>query len=81
MENISISLGNYFEQFVNNQVSDGKYKNIDEVIQAGLSLLEKEGEILALKTAISEGLNSPRVENFDFKENLKLLKEELGKNG
>lgn len=79
MENISISLGNYFEQFVYNQVSVGKYKNIDEVIQAGLSLLEKEDEILALKTAISEGLNSQRVENFDFKENLKLLQEELGK--
>lgn len=81
MENISISLSNYFEQFVNNQVSDGKYKNIDEVIQAGLSLLEKEDETLALKTAIFEGLNSPRVENFDFKENLKQLKEELVKNG
>jgi antitoxin ParD1/3/4 len=34
-----------------------------------------------LKAAIQKGLDSPRVENFDFDENLKRLKAEKKKNG
>ena len=75
MKNTSISLGNYFDQFVQTQVSAGRYKNVSEVIRAGLRLLEnEESKVIALKNAIQEGLNSPRVENFDFDENLKNLK-------
>lgn len=82
MKNTSISLGNYFEQFVQTQVSAGRYKNVSEVIRAGLRLLEnEESNVIALKNAIQEGLNSPRIENFDFDENLKTLKAEKRKNG
>jgi antitoxin ParD1/3/4 len=82
MKNTSVSLGNYFDQFVSSQVSAGRYKNVSEVIRAGLRLLEdEESKTLALRAAIQKGLNSPRVENFDFKENLKILKEEKKKNG
>ena len=82
MKNTSISLGNYFDQFVQTQVSAGRYKNVSEVIRAGLRLLEnEESKVIALKNAIQDGLNSPRVENFDFDENLKKLKEERRKNG
>ena len=42
MKNTSISLGNYFDQFVQAQVSAGRYKNVSEVIRAGLRLLENE---------------------------------------
>ena len=42
MKNTSISLGNYFDQFVETQVSVGRYKNVSEVIPAGLRLLEDE---------------------------------------
>ncbi len=81
MEDTSISLGNYFEQFVNSQVSTGRYENVNEVIRAGLRLLEnEESNTIALKNAIQEGLNSPRVINFDFDENLKRLKTEKNKN-
>lgn len=81
-KNTSISLGNYFDQFVNSQVSAGRYKNVSEVIRAGLRLLEnEESKAIALRNAIQEGLNSPRVENFDFVENLKRLKVEKSKNG
>ena len=76
MKNTSISLGSYFDQFVQTQVSAGRYKNVSEVIRAGLRLLEnEESKVIALRNAIQEGLNSPRVENFDFDENLKRLKE------
>lgn len=75
MKNTSISLGNYFDQFVSSQVSAGRYKNVSEVIRAGLRLLEdEENKVTALKNAIQKGLDSPRVENFDFDENLKRLK-------
>lgn len=82
MKNTSISLGNYFDQFVSSQVSGGRYKNVSEVIRAGLRLLEnEESKAIALKNAIQKGLESPRVKNFDFDENLMQLKSEKRKNG
>ena len=82
MKNTSISLGNYFDQFVSSQVSGGRYKNVSEVIRAGLRLLEnEESKAIALKNAIQKGLESPRVENFNFDENLIQLKAEKRKNG
>ena len=81
-KNTSISLGNYFDQFVQSRISECRFKNVSEVIRAGLRLLEdEESKALALKNAIQEGMNSPRVENFDFDENLKTLKAEKRKNG
>ncbi len=81
-KNTSISLGEYFEQFVRSQISAGRYKNVSEVIRAGLRLLEnEESKTIALKNAIQDGLNSPRVENFDFDDHLAKLKSENSKNG
>ena len=80
MKNTSISLGSHFDQFVSSQVSEGRYKNVSEVIRAGLRLLEtEESKVIALKNAIQLGLKSPRVESFDFEENLKRLKAEKRK--
>lgn len=82
MKNTSISLGNYFDQFVSSQVSAGRYKNVSEVIRAGLRLLEnEESKVIALKSAIQQGLDSPRVEDFDFDKHLAQLKSERRKNG
>jgi len=75
MKNTSVSLGNYFDQFVSSQVSVGRYKNVSEVIRAGLRLLEdEETKATALRNAIQKGLESPRVEDFNFDENLVQLK-------
>ena len=77
MKNTSVSLGNYFDEFVSKQISAGRYKNVSEVIRAGLRLLEsEESKLIALKSSIQEGLNSPRVDNFDFDEHLARLKSE-----
>jgi antitoxin ParD1/3/4 len=82
MKKTSISLGSHFDEFIKNQVSEGRYKNVSEVIRAGLRILEdEENKSQALKAAIEKGLESPRITNFDFKENLKKLKKEKKKNG
>lgn len=80
--NTSVSLGNYFENFVDNKISAGRYKNASEVIRAGLRLLEEEeNRVQILKTAIQDGLNSGIVKNFDAIENLKRLKARKQQNG
>lgn len=82
MKNTSVSLGNYFDEFVIGQVTVGRYKNVSEVIRAGLRLLEdEESRSIALKQAIQKGLESPRVENFNFDENLNTIKLRKRKNG
>ena len=73
--NTSVSLGNYFENFVDSTVSEGRFKNASEVIRAGLRLLEEEeSKIIALKKAINEGIESGIAENLDPEKHLDLLK-------
>jgi antitoxin ParD1/3/4 len=81
MKNTSISLGNYFDQFVQAQVSKGRYKNVSEVIRAGLRLLEnEENKVIALRNAIQEGIDSGIAHDFDAKGNLEELKAKRKKN-
>ena len=82
MKNTSISLGTYFDQFIQSQVSTGRYKNVSEVVRAGLRLLEnEESKTLVLRNAIQEGIDSGIVQNFDPKKNLELLKSRRKGNG
>lgn len=39
--NTSVALGDYFENFVDNKVSAGRFKNASEVIRAGFDCLKK----------------------------------------
>jgi len=81
MKNTLISLGNYFEQFVNSQVSVGRYKNVSEIVRAGLRLLEnEESKVIALRNAIQEGVESGIAHDFDPKKNLDKLKADRKKN-
>ena len=50
-------------------------------LPANLGEEDEESKVIALKSAIQKGLDSPRVENFEFKENLRKLKEQRRKNG
>ena len=75
MKNTSISLGNYFDQFVSSQVSVGRYKNVSEVIRAGLRLLEDEdNKVITLRKAIQEGIDSGIAHNFNPDKHLQELK-------
>lgn len=80
--NTSVSLGDYFEDFVDESVSKGRFKNASEVIRAGLRLLEaEENRIIVLKNAINEGIESGIARDFDAEKHLKALKANKIKNG
>ena len=73
--NTSVSLGDYFENFVDNSISEGRFTNASEVIRAGLRVLEEEeSKIIALKIAINEGIESGIAENFNPNNHLEFLK-------
>ena len=81
-KNTSVSLGDYFEGFVENRIAEGRYKNASEVLRSGLRLLEEEeNKIAALKSAIQEGVNSGIAKNFDPKKHLQSLKASKKRNG
>lgn len=82
VRNTSVSLGTYFEDFVENRISEGRYKNASEVIRAGLRLLEEEeNRVQLLKNAIQEGIDSRIAQNFDSKKHLEMLKANKSKIG
>jgi antitoxin ParD1/3/4 len=73
-KNTSITLGNYFDQFIQNILKEGRYKNTSEVLRAGLRLLEEEEQkIIALRHSIQEGVNSGFAEDFNPEDHLKKL--------
>ncbi len=74
-KNTSISLGDYFDEFVQGRLNTGRYKNASEVIRAGLRLLEEdENRVIALRNAIQEGVESGIAYDFNSKLHLKELK-------
>lgn len=79
--NTSVSLGNYFEDFVDSRISEGRYQNASEVIRAGLRLLEEEeNKLKSLKQAVQEGIDSGIAKNFNPQKHLKILKANKSKN-
>ncbi len=86
MNNVSVSLGSHFGGFVEERVSQGRYKNANEVILAALRLLEEEEaeeekKLQALRAAIKEGDESGDPVDFDldaFLETMRLSVENGG---
>ena len=74
-KNTSITFGTYFEQFIQNTLKEGRYKNASEIVRAGLRLLEEEENRLAsLRHSINEGIASGTAVDFNPSEHLKKLK-------
>jgi antitoxin ParD1/3/4 len=70
-KNTSISIGNYFEDFIKHEVKSGRYSSVSEVIRSALRLLEsEENKEKELVKALKVGEQSGFVENFDPKQNL-----------
>ena len=61
----SISLGEHFEKFVQQQIAQGRYQNVSEVVRAGLRLLEDyemsvQERTAVLKRKLDEAWDDPR---------------------
>lgn len=73
-KNTSILLGNYFNNFIDNQVKSGKYTSASEVIRAALRLFEhEESKKSELIKALKKGEQSGFVTDFkraDFLKNM-----------
>ena len=66
-KNTSFSLGEHFNQFIDEQVADGRYGNASEVVRAGLRALEeRESQLATLRAALIHGENSGPSTAFDF---------------
>ena len=80
--NTSISIGDYFDGFIQNRISAGRFKNTSEVVRAGLRLLEEEeNKIIALRAAIQEGIESGIAYDFNPGSHLEKLKANKNVNG
>lgn len=66
-KNTSIIIGDHFGEFIERQVSEGRYGSASDVVRAGLRLLEeREMKIEALRAAIIEGEQSGPSKPFDL---------------
>lgn len=74
--NTSISLGDHFSRFVDQQLAQGRYGSASEVVRAGLRLLEEhEAKVEALRRALIEGEESGPSAPFDSEAFLKRMHE------
>lgn len=74
-KNTSITLGDYFDEFIQSVLKEGRYKNASEIVRAGLRLLEEEErKVAVLQTAVKAGIKSGLAEDFDPEKHLKQLK-------
>ena len=73
--NTSILLGEYFENFINEQMATGKYSSVSEVVRAALRVFEQEeNKSKLLINELKVGEKSAKIKNFDRNKNLEQLK-------
>ena len=66
-KNTSVIIGDHLAEFIQRQVSEGRYGSASDVVRAGLRLLEeREMKVEALRAALIEGEESGASTPFDF---------------
>ena len=73
--NTSILLGDYFDNFINEQIASGKYSSASEVVRTALRMFEEEeSKTKSLINELKIGEKSGKIKNFDRNKNLEMLK-------
>ncbi|OYU97798.1 MAG: antitoxin [Bacteroidetes bacterium B1(2017)] len=73
-KNTSILLGDYFDDFINQQVKSGKYSSASEVVRAALRMFEyEETKKAELSYELQKGEKSGFVKEFNRETFLKNL--------
>ncbi len=68
-KNTSVILSERLTEFVEAQISEGRFSSASEVVRAGLRLLEQEdARLKALRAALDDGEASGVAADFDFDE-------------
>ena len=76
--NTSISLGDHFSAFIEQQISGGRYGSASEVVRAGLRQLEDhETRLTALRAALTDGESSGVSTAFDVDAFLKTKRQNV----
>ena len=72
-KNTSVSLGDHFENFVEERVKTGRYASTSDAIRAGLRLLEREENKLdLLRKTLAKGENQlDQGQGFDGEDSFK----------
>ncbi len=67
-KNTSILLGDYFDNFINQQIKTGKFSSTSEVVRAALRMFEyEESKKTKLISELKKGEKSGFVKNFNRK--------------
>ena len=68
-KNTSITLGDHFEGFISQQISNGRYGSASEIVREGLRLVEeREQKFEALRQALIVGEESGDAGPLDMEE-------------
>lgn len=67
----SVTLGQHYEEFINDLIEKGRYQSVSEPVRAALRVFEKdeqeyEARLQALRDKVEAGRNSPIVKDFDM---------------
>jgi antitoxin ParD1/3/4 len=65
---ISISLSRQLEAFIQNEINEGHYSSVSEVVKAGLQLMEREKKLNMLRNTLTSGEKSEFAKNFNPEE-------------
>lgn len=70
--NTSVTLGEHFEFFVAQEIKQGRFQSVSEVVRAGLRKLEEdETRLRTLRAKLQEAESSPIAKAFDGEKFLK----------
>ena len=76
-KNTSMTLGDHFDGFIAQQISDGRYSSASEVVRAGLRLLEENEQKAAVLRQMLEDGEKSGTANYSYEKFMDELDSEM----